>query len=411
MEVDRSLAFLDVKIQVRSDGTLSHSVYRKPTHTDRYLKATSHHHPGHLNSVVASLTNRAYDLCDDEHLHNELQHLRQVLQGNGYSGKLPPRHMNRHQLRRQVVDRQPVFLPYVKGVTDKVSNILKKYSIKTIFTPLKRVSQCLRSPKDSFPLEKPGVYKIDCSCGSSYIGQTKRTIACRIKEHIKAVKNNDTQKSAIAEHLIHSGTNHWIELHNPQIISTERHYIPRMVREAIEITKHKNFNREDGFKLSSVWSPVVRLCRDNGKRKSAVSRMDTVSVVCREQVRVSGGFADNGTGIELGLKKFGNSQEVKIKDSIMLLPEKSLMDSPRPGVVGYVRLAQTKTTGASLRCAYGGIAGTLVHFRSPDSTPKHALEHDHRGHPPPAGPACRKKTKPRPLGTVPWRRLGWIVPT
>ncbi|XP_045454289.1 uncharacterized protein LOC123663666 [Melitaea cinxia] len=298
MEVDRSLAFLDVKIQVRSDGTLSHSVYRKPTHTDRYLKATSHHHPGHLNSVVASLTNRAYDLCDDEHLHNELQHLRQVLQGNGYSGKLPPRHMNRHQLRRQVVDRQPVFLPYVKGVTDKVSNILKKYSIKTIFTPLKRVSQCLRSPKDSFPLEKPGVYKIDCSCGSSYIGQTKRTIACRIKEHIKAVKNNDTQKSAIAEHLIHSGTNHWIELHNPQIISTERHYIPRMVREAIEITKHKNFNREDGFKLSSVWSPVVRLCRDNGKRKSAVSLMDTVSVVCREQVRVSGGFAENGTGIE-----------------------------------------------------------------------------------------------------------------
>ncbi|RVE40688.1 hypothetical protein evm_014663 [Chilo suppressalis] len=92
------------------------------------------------------------------------------------------------------------------------------------------------------------------NCGGSYSGQTKRTIACRMKEHIKAVRNNDTQKSAIAEHLIDSGSNHWIELHNPQIISTERKYIPRLVKEAIEITKHKNFNREDGlkFQLSGI---------------------------------------------------------------------------------------------------------------------------------------------------------------
>ncbi|RVE51733.1 hypothetical protein evm_003536 [Chilo suppressalis] len=159
-----------------------------------------------------------------------------------------------------------------------------------------KVSQFLRSPKDNFPLEKPGVYKIDCSCGSSYIGQTKRTIACRMKEHIKAVRNNDTQKSAIAEHLIDSGPNHWIELHNPQIISTERQYIPRLVREAIEITKHKNFNREDGFKLSSVWNPVVRMCKNRKNQKSVVPRSDTVSIVCREQVRVNSENVTNGKG-------------------------------------------------------------------------------------------------------------------
>ncbi|KAF9824850.1 hypothetical protein SFRURICE_001428, partial [Spodoptera frugiperda] len=56
-----------------------------------------------------------------------------------------------------------------------------------------------------------------------------------------------------------AGSNHWIELHNPQVISTERHYIPRLVREAIEITKYKNFNREDGFQLSRAWNPVVQL--------------------------------------------------------------------------------------------------------------------------------------------------------
>lgn len=204
--------------------------------------------------------------------------------------------------RKYGVDRQPAFLPYVRGVTDKVANILRKYAVKTIFTPFRKVAQMLRSPKDNFPLEKPGVYKVDCSCGMAYIGQTKRTVACRISEHIRAVKNNDTQKSAIAQHLLEAGSNHWIELHNPQVISTERHYIPRLVREAIEITKYKNFNREDGFQLSRAWNPVVQLCN---VRKSAKkdSRVDTVSFVCREQNRVQCDLSDSGCGSQRTKRK------------------------------------------------------------------------------------------------------------
>ncbi|CAH2097401.1 unnamed protein product [Euphydryas editha] len=36
MEADRSLPFLDVRVTVKPNGFLSHCVYRKPTHTDRY---------------------------------------------------------------------------------------------------------------------------------------------------------------------------------------------------------------------------------------------------------------------------------------------------------------------------------------------------------------------------------------
>ncbi|XP_050549769.1 uncharacterized protein LOC126910700 [Spodoptera frugiperda] len=168
LENERTLPFLDVKILVRADGSLGHSVYRKSTHTDRYLQADSHHHPRQLNSVVTSLTNRAYDLCDEEHLQEELTHVMKVLRSNGYRiAKHKKKPTNRH--RRCEVERQPAFMPYVKGVTDKVANILHKYAIKTVFTPFRKVSQMLRSPKDSFPLEKPGVYKVDCSCGKSYI--------------------------------------------------------------------------------------------------------------------------------------------------------------------------------------------------------------------------------------------------
>lgn len=283
IESDRCLAFLDVMVQVRSNGSLGHSVYRKPTHTDKYLHANSHHHPRHLNSVVTSLTNRAYDLCDEEHLQNELAHVQNVLRINGYNTRSIVSRKRSTKSRSSTVERKPAFLPYIKGVTDKIGKVLQKASIKTIYTPLKKISHFLRSPKDTFPLEKPGVYRIDCSCGSSYIGQTKRTIACRVKEHVRAVKNADTQKSAIAEHLLESGSNHWIELHNPQVISTERHCIPRLVTEAIEITKYRNFNREDGFQLSGTWNPVVKMCKN---QKSAVPaiRPDTVSVVCRDRV-------------------------------------------------------------------------------------------------------------------------------
>lgn len=149
----------------------------------------------------------------------------------------------------------------------------------------------LRTPKDVIPLQTPGVYKINCSCGSSYVGQTKRTIAERVKEHIAAVKNRQINKSAISEHLLESGSNHWIELHDPKVLSTDRHYYPRIVREAIEIKKHVNFNREDGHKLSTSWNPVFSKCnrrRNIGIRQCA----DVFSTVCRStdgnlvQVRV-----------------------------------------------------------------------------------------------------------------------------
>jgi hypothetical protein len=50
-EDDKTIPFLDVLFIIHDDGSLGHKVYRKPTHTDRYLHYNSFHHPSIKNSV------------------------------------------------------------------------------------------------------------------------------------------------------------------------------------------------------------------------------------------------------------------------------------------------------------------------------------------------------------------------
>lgn len=45
IEYQNELRFLDVLIKGKEHDTLSYTVPRKPTHTDRYLNAAAHHDP------------------------------------------------------------------------------------------------------------------------------------------------------------------------------------------------------------------------------------------------------------------------------------------------------------------------------------------------------------------------------
>ena len=79
LEQDRSLPFMDCLVKRMENGDLSVSVYRKSTHTDRYLHYTSHH-PLHVRrGVVRCLLDRARKLITNEaDLEVEVKHLREV---------------------------------------------------------------------------------------------------------------------------------------------------------------------------------------------------------------------------------------------------------------------------------------------------------------------------------------------
>ena len=66
IEANKCLPFLDVQVIRKPDGSLGHSVYRKKTHTNRYLHADSNHHPSQKNSLINTLFRRADIISDSD---------------------------------------------------------------------------------------------------------------------------------------------------------------------------------------------------------------------------------------------------------------------------------------------------------------------------------------------------------
>ncbi|KAK5649280.1 hypothetical protein RI129_000309 [Pyrocoelia pectoralis] len=155
IEQNDQLPFLDVLVKKKRDGRLGHTVYRKPTHTDRYINAKSHHDPSQLKSVIKTLINRSQKLADADNIKEEMTNIREALIKNGFHH----RDIQRTLKPSNKEDKDPAdpaiakaYLPYIKGMTDKISRILQKHKIDTTFTPYRKIHSILRNPKDKIAL-------------------------------------------------------------------------------------------------------------------------------------------------------------------------------------------------------------------------------------------------------------------
>ena len=74
-ECNGKISFLDTLVS-RNNGAISVDVYRKPTHTDRFLDFNSHHDKKHKESTAATLLHRALNLPNtSEGKERELNHV------------------------------------------------------------------------------------------------------------------------------------------------------------------------------------------------------------------------------------------------------------------------------------------------------------------------------------------------
>ena len=254
LESDGHLPFLDMVIQ-RSEGSVVFDVYRKPTHTDKYLNRDSCHPPQVFKGLVAGLKKRAVTVCSSSKVSSELRHVRDTLSKNGYSQKdlsqLLSRKMNS---RPRPVENKRAVVPYIPGLSHKVSRCFKKAGLEVSFKPPPTLRSFLFKKKPKQIVRHGFVYRIPCStCSWSYVGETGRTLKERLTEHKRAVSQFVTS-SEVANHVLETG--HVMDWDKAECLSHESSYSRRLFKEAWFSRVYESGNRVF-HDLDAAWNTLV----------------------------------------------------------------------------------------------------------------------------------------------------------
>jgi len=104
------------------------------------------------------------------------------------------------------------------------------------------------------------VYKISCNeCDATYVGQTKRQLQTRIKEHKSDINKPTSSPSVISQHrLTH---NHEFDWNNIKILDKEQTYHKRLISEMIHIKKQtSSINKQnDTEQFPDIYLPYIKI--------------------------------------------------------------------------------------------------------------------------------------------------------
>ena len=109
--------------------------------------------------------------------------------------------------------KQLLFIPYIKGVSEKIERICHPLGIQVICKSTNNLRQSLMKVKSTRPdeLKKGVVYEVPCTdCECVYnIGETGRSLEMRLKEHRYAVKTKDSRNGIVVHADTHNHKVNW----------------------------------------------------------------------------------------------------------------------------------------------------------------------------------------------------------
>lgn len=171
-------------------------------------------------------------------------------------------------------DKEPlrrVAVNFNKQITEPLGSKFRNFDLEFVFSSRNhQLKSLLGSTKDPVNiLGKAGVYKISCPhCNNIYIGQTKRTLETRFKEHLaevnKAKKHIEKGlqfdfRSKVAEHVF--VREHELTKDNIDILRSVSSPRKLDVAESLEIFKHGSsnlLNRDQGNGFSTLFSIIKK---------------------------------------------------------------------------------------------------------------------------------------------------------
>ena len=268
-EVDGGIAFLDVKLQNNRDGKYEFQVYRKDAITNVQIKPTSSVDPKMYIGVFKGFLARAIRICSDQHLKDEVEFLIKVFIENGYSEivlrNTSQKYLENRSNSRESIDQttqKVVKIPWIPILGPKLRSALKKRNIKTVFTSGRSLKDILCKHKSALPRNSyAGVYAVQCGCSKTYIGESKKRVATRLKEHERDIFHGRWSNTGAAGHAAICTNNFSFE--EAQTIAYESSYHRRKVREALEIrlatrTGTSLVNRDEGTICTTTqWNPLL----------------------------------------------------------------------------------------------------------------------------------------------------------
>jgi len=152
-------------------------------------------------------------------------------------------------------------VPYVSNVSNDIKRIVRNF-VDVRFTIPKKLDNVIKRGKDKLNNQQitEVVYKINCNdCDKVYIGQTKRHLETRIKEHRNNIKNQSGNFSVVTDHRL--SFNHNFDCDNPNILHKEKNRKNRDITEMFFIKKFNNtINlQKDTENLNPIYDKIILL--------------------------------------------------------------------------------------------------------------------------------------------------------
>ena len=273
MEINNKnfINFLDVTI-IADNDKLTFDWFHKDTYSGRYLNFNSHHPLAHKRGVIYGLVDKVFQITSPIFHKKNLECVIRILLDNSYPLSFIFSNINnrvKHHIFQKTntantTDDENVgffTVPFVKNISDKFTNIVKDYNIKMSYSSVANLRSFITTGKDKLKtLDHNGVvYQICCKdCQYSYIGQTKRLLKTRIKEHKSDINKRSGAPSVISAHRLEQ--DHEFDWDNVKILDRERSYTKRLTSEMVNIAKFPmTLNKQtDTEFLSPEYLPLIK---------------------------------------------------------------------------------------------------------------------------------------------------------
>ncbi|KAL6418952.1 hypothetical protein ACFW04_014162 [Cataglyphis niger] len=247
----------------------------KPTCSNRYINFYSNHPFKYKINTIFNLVDHAILLSDDQFHDKNIDVMKQILLNNCFLT-----HVINHYICKKLnflkhrVNSIPgngesstdkpsyIALSFVEGLSDDIDRMFKNMGFTVIYNIPKKLNSLIKRGKDGLPISNRTevVYKINCkNYSASYIGQAKRYLSTRVKEHFNNIKMHASNLSVISKHKLEF--NHDFDWSAPDILHNEKYLRKRELAEMFFIKKFDNIinSQKNTENLNNIYDKLIKV--------------------------------------------------------------------------------------------------------------------------------------------------------